>query len=100
MIGFLNLLPSPSSGSDAEGESRMSLRLELPSGSLAFSVVNQTRQTPAWSSCSILCAAALHIRRHWAPRAASMEASDNLLNFLMSILLLGEGETLMSRGLR
>ena len=41
MIGFLNLLPSPSSGSDAEGESRMSLRLELPSGSLELSVVNQ-----------------------------------------------------------
>ena len=99
MIGFLNLLPSPSSGSDAGDESRMSFELELPSRSLALSVVDQTRQTPAWC-CSILCAAALHIRRHWAPRAASMEASDNLLNFLMSILLLGEGETLMSRGLR
>ena len=74
MIGFLNLLPSPSSGSDAGGESRMSLRLELSSGSLAPSVVNLTRQTPAWCSYSILCAAVQHIRRHWAPGAASMEA--------------------------
>ena len=76
------------------GESRMSLELELPSESLALSVVDRTRQKPAWCS-SILCAAALHIRRHWAPGAASMEALDNLLNFLVCILLLGEGETMV-----
>ena len=64
MIGFLNLLPSPSSGLDAGDESRMSFELELPSGSLALSVVDQTRQTPAWCSYSILCAAVQHIRRH------------------------------------
>ena len=70
----------------------MSLELELPSGSLAQSVVNQTQQTPAWCSCSILCAAAQHIRRHKVtlgyPRFLKVPKVYNFF-YLSKILLKG-----------